>query len=70
MGELGRVLIVFGLVLALLGLALLAGPRLPFVGRLPGDFLFQRGGTTDYVPLATCLILSLVVSVLFNLIWR
>ena len=70
MGELGRVLIVFGLVLALLGLALLAGPRLPFVGRLPGDFLFQRGGTTVYVPLATCLILSLVVSVLFNLIWR
>ena len=70
MGELGRVLIVFGLVLALLGLALLAGPRLPFVGRLPGDFLFQRGGTTVYVPLATCMILSLVVSVLFNLIWR
>jgi hypothetical protein len=70
MGELGRILIVFGIVLAALGLALLFGPRIPILGRLPGDLLFQRGDTTVYVPLATCLILSLVVSVLLNLIWR
>lgn len=70
MGELGRILIVFGIVLATLGLALLVGPRVPLLGRLPGDLLFQRGETTVYVPLATCLILSLVVSVLLNLIWR
>ena len=70
MGELGRILIIFGVVLVLLGLVFLIGPRIPFVGRLPGDFLIRRGETTLYIPLATSLVLSLVISVLLNLFWR
>jgi len=69
-GELGRILIIFGVVLVLLGLVFLIGPRIPFVGRLPGDFLIRRGETTLYIPLATSLVLSLVISVLLNLFWR
>lgn len=70
MGELGRILIVFGIVLLLLGVVFLVGPRIPFVGRLPGDFLIRRGDTTVYLPLATSLVLSLVISILLNLFWR
>lgn len=70
MGELGRILIVFGIVLVLLGAVFLVSPRVPFLGRLPGDLLFRRGDTTVFVPLATSLILSLVISILLNLFWR
>lgn len=54
---LGRALILAGLLLAALGAALLAGPRLP-LGRLPGDIHVQRGGFHFYFPFTTCLLLS------------
>jgi hypothetical protein len=69
-GELGRVLIVLGIVLLAMGGFFLVGPRIPFLGRLPGDFLIQRGRGALYVPLATCLVLSLVISLLLNIFWR
>jgi hypothetical protein len=69
-GELGRILIVFGIVLLVLGAAFLVAPRIPFLGRLPGDFLIRRDNATIYLPLATCLVLSLVVSILLNIFWR
>ena len=70
MGELGRILIVFGIVLVLLGAIFLVAPRVPFLGRLPGDFVLRRDHTTIYIPLATCLVLSLVISILLNVFWR
>lgn len=70
MGELGRVLIFFGIALVILGGLFLLGPRIPFVGHLPGDFLIRRDHATLYIPLATCLILSLVISILLNIFWR
>lgn len=70
MGGLARFLIVFGLISLILGVVLLAGPRIPFLGRLPGDLLFRRGGATIYIPLATSLLVSLVLTLLLNLFWR
>lgn len=70
MGQLPRLLIVFGIVSVTLGALLLFAPRIPWVGRLPGDFLIERGGTTIFIPLATSLALSLVLTLLLNLIWR
>jgi Protein of unknown function (DUF2905) len=67
MSELGRPLIVVGAVLLLLGLFLTFGPRIPGLGRLPGDLVWRRGNTTVYFPLVTCLVLSLVLSLLFAL---
>ncbi len=61
-----------GLFLLLGGLVLLAG-RLPFLGRLPGDIRIEREGFTFYFPLVTCLLLSLLLTVLANVIlwlWR
>lgn len=70
MGEFGRILIFFGIALILLGGLFLLGPKIPFLDRLPGDILIRRDHTTLYFPLATCLILSLVISILLNIFWR
>jgi formate hydrogenlyase subunit 3/multisubunit Na+/H+ antiporter MnhD subunit len=64
--EIGKLLLIFGLVLAAAGLLLTLGPKLPFrIGRLPGDFNLKRDNFTFYFPLATGLLLSVVVSFLF-----
>ena len=70
MGGLARFLILFGVISVVVGLVLLAGQRIPFLGRLPGDFLFRKGNATIFIPLATSLLLSLVLTVLLNIIFR
>lgn len=70
MADLARLLILLGAVILILGVVLLAGPKIPFLGRLPGDILIQREGTTIFIPIATALVLSLVLTVLLNLFWR
>lgn len=68
MAELGRVLIFLGILLALLGgLVLLAG-KIPGLGRLPGDLLIQRKKFTFYFPIATSILLSLLLSLIFWLL--
>lgn len=70
MGDVGRMLLVFGLLIAAVGVALMLLPRLPFLGRLPGDLSFQWGDTRVHVPLATSIILSIVLTLLLNLLIR
>jgi hypothetical protein len=68
---LGRLLLIFGLVLAGLGGLLLLAGRIPFLGRLPGDFSFGGdSGVQVYVPLATSLLLSLLLTLVLNLLAR
>jgi hypothetical protein len=63
MAPLGRMLIVLGLALAAFGLLLTFAGRLPFrIGRLPGDIFIQGKNSTFYFPLMTCLILSVLFS--------
>ena len=66
----GRLLLVVGGLLAAVGLVMLLAGRVPFLGRLPGDIVYRKGGTTVYVPLVTCLLLSLILSLLLNLFRR
>ena len=66
----GRMLLVVGLVLAGLGLVVMLGARLPFLGRLPGDISVRWGGGSFYFPLVTCLVLSILLSVALNIIFR
>ena len=68
--DLGRLLLVVGVVVALAGALLLMAPRLPWLGRLPGDFVVRRGPVTFYFPLATSLVVSVVVSLLAAWFWR
>jgi len=66
----GRMLLILGVVLALLGLALIVMGRIPFLGRLPGDIHIRRGAAEIYIPLATCLLLSLLATLILNLLAR
>lgn len=69
MENLGRLLLVVGGAVALVGLVIWLWPGLP-LGRLPGDFRFRFGGGTVFVPLATSLLLSLLLTLLLNLFFR
>jgi Protein of unknown function (DUF2905) len=64
-----RLLIAIGLVLVLAGIAWPLLSRIG-LGRLPGDIMFQRGSTSFYFPLATCIIISVVLSALMWLLNR
>jgi hypothetical protein len=69
MGQLGRILLVVGGVLLLTGLALTLGERFG-LGRLPGDIVWRRKNITIYFPIVTSLVLSLVLTVLLNWLFR
>jgi hypothetical protein len=67
--ELGKVLLILGLVIAAVGLFFLAGPRLPFrLGRLPGDISYHGRHTSFYFPIVTCIVLSVVLTLIFWII--
>ena len=67
---LGRLLITLGLALLAVGVVLVLAPKIPLLGRLPGDLLFRKGGVTIFVPLVTMLLVSLALTVLVNLFAR
>ena len=67
---LGKMLLLAGIGLALTGAALLLAPRLPWIGRLPGDIRIQGERSSFYFPLTTCLLLSAVLSVVLYVISR
>ena len=67
---LGRLLIVVGALLLAAGLLLSLGGRLPWLGRLPGDIVVERPGFRFYLPLATGVLLSLLLSALLWLLRR
>jgi hypothetical protein len=67
--ELGRVLLILGVLLAGAGALLVFGAKLPFrLGRLPGDIIYQGRNTTFYFPIVTCLIVSLALTLFFWII--
>ena len=69
LGELGRFLLLAGIVLAVVGLLLVAGGRLPFrLGRLPGDLAYQGRHGGFYFPIVTCIVLSLALSMVMWII--
>jgi len=67
---LGRLLILVGVVAIAVGVVLLFLPRIPWLGRLPGDIVVQRERVTLYVPLATSIVVSIVLTILLNLFFR
>jgi membrane associated rhomboid family serine protease len=71
MEHMGRLLIVMGGILALLGFLLVLGPRLPFrLGRLPLDFHYERDNFRFYFPLGTSILISVLLTLVFGLLNR
>jgi hypothetical protein len=64
----GKVLILVGAFTAFLGLLLVFWQRIPFLGRLPGDILVQKGNLQFFFPVATCVIISILLTVIVNLV--
>jgi hypothetical protein len=70
LSSLGKFIILAGAVLVILGLLFVLLGRVPFVGRLPGDIVIRWDGATIYIPLATMILLSLLLTIIVNLIFR
>lgn len=70
MPEIGKLLVIVGIVIALLGLALWSGIGAGWLGRLPGDIRIERGHSSFYFPIVTCIIVSIVLSLLISLFRR
>jgi hypothetical protein len=68
--SLGKILILFGVVLALLGGLLLLAGKIPFLGRLPGDIVIRREHWSFYFPLTTSIVVSILLTLLFSLFSR
>jgi len=68
----GKMLILMGLFVLVIGLIMTFAPRLriPFLGRLPGDIRIEREGFSFYFPVVTCILLSIVLTLLLNIIVR
>lgn len=67
---LGKILIYIGIAILLLGGLLLASAKLPWIGGLPGDIYIKRENFSFYFPLGTCILLSVILSLLFFLIGK
>ena len=61
----GKFLIVLGIVIIAVGGLLLFSGRIPWIGKLPGDILIQKKNYTIYFPLATSILISLIISLIF-----
>ena len=70
MNELGRTLIYLGVFLIVIGLILALGGKLSWFGHLPGDIYIQRERFTFYFPLTTCIIISLIITLVLYLFRR
>ena len=73
MAALGKPLVIIGLLVALLGLLVWGGGSIPLVnrlGRLPGDINIRRDNFTFYLPITTCILVSIVISLLVGLLRR
>ena len=66
--SIGKILILVGVFIVVLGLSLVLWQRVPFLGRLPGDIFMQKGTLQLFFPIATCLIVSILLTVAVNFI--
>jgi hypothetical protein len=62
MAGFGKALIYLGILLAVLGVIFLLGGKIPWLGHLPGDLTIEREGYTFYFPLTTCILISVIIS--------
>lgn len=68
--HIGKVLVIIGIILLVVGGLVMLSGRIPWLGRLPGDIVIQRKNFTFYFPLATSIIISIILTLIFWLIGR
>ncbi|HZS17390.1 MAG TPA: DUF2905 domain-containing protein [Candidatus Udaeobacter sp.] len=70
MRDLGKFVVIAGVIITLVGLVMWSGFAPKWLGRLPGDIRIERGHSTFYFPIVTCIILSLLLSLLLSIFRR
>jgi len=68
MSDMGKWLIVLGLAIAACGILIILSGKIPWLGKLPGDIYIKREHFSFYFPLATCILISIIISFIFWLI--
>ncbi|OGL40225.1 MAG: hypothetical protein A2043_08170 [Candidatus Schekmanbacteria bacterium GWA2_38_9] len=68
--DFGKMLIFIGVLLVIIGLLITFLPKIPFLGKLPGDIRIERKNFTFYFPLATSIIISIILTIIFSLFGR
>lgn len=63
----GKLFIIIGVMFLIIGAWMLWGPRVPWLGRLPGDIRIEGKNTSFYFPVVTCIVISIVLSIIVNL---
>jgi len=70
MEGLGKILLILAAIIGLIGLLLIFGQHIPFFAKLPGDIVIKRGGFSFYFPIVTFFLLSIILTIIINLIFR
>ena len=70
MGDFGKFLVIIGVVIVLIGLMFWTGLSPKWLGRLPGDIRIERGNSAFYFPIVTCIIISIVLSLMLSMFRR
>jgi hypothetical protein len=70
MKSLGVLLLIVGCVMAVVGLVLLVAPKTPWLGHLPGDIHWRGKSTSLHFPVVTCIVVSVVLTIMLNLVLR
>jgi len=68
--SLGKLLVLIGVIFVAIGSLFFLFGRVPWIGRLPGDIIIKREGLTFYFPVVTMILLSIILTIIFNLIGR
>ena len=66
----GRMLITAGIIFLVIGLIFVYGPKIPFIGKLSGDFHYKGERFQFYFPFVTCIILSIILTLIINIFFR
>jgi hypothetical protein len=67
LGGLGKMLILLGVLIIVIGFLLLIGEKIPWIGKLPGDIIVRKEKFSFYFPITTCIIISIILTLLFTL---
>ncbi len=67
LGALGKMLILLGALIIVIGLLLLIGEKIPWIGRLPVDIIIRKEKFSFYFPITTCILISIILTLLFTL---
>ncbi len=70
MPEVGKFLVIIGIAIVVLGFILWTGIGAGFLGKLPGDIRIERGNSVFYFPIVTCIVISIVLSLIFSFFRR